>query len=158
MEDKNNKGMCPSPFGIFHLHKIPPSSIPGPSPSTSAPPSRLSLVGPASSTEPQTCSLRAHPGREGKPASATRDEGGGRWSSLSLDSHRAYTLITSEYLLLLGLSGHIMSSSSSNIHNKRLPCKFFSKPSHLLQAGVLYYDCQRMRITLRIHFVVLDVE
>lgn len=141
-------------FPLFH--KIPPPFIPGPAPfnlSSSLP--RPWLASPASSTEPQTSRLGAHPGKEGKSASATRDEGGVRWSTVSpLDSRRAHTLISSDYPCLPRSSGPIMSSSSANIHNKRLPCKF-SSSAH---SSLLFFNSLRMRNRHRIHLVVLDVQ
>lgn len=149
-EDKNSKGMHLSVFGTFHSVTLNPSFLQPrpvlPHPQLLPPP--LSLVSSASSTQPQTSRLWAHPGREGKSASATRDEGGGRWSAVSpLDSRRAYTLISSDCLCFPLTSGHVMSSSSANLHNKRLPCKFFFNPPHLLQTALSYFNSLCLRIS-----------
>lgn len=153
-ENKNNKGMHPSLWYFPLLYKIPPSFIPGPAPFN------LSSCHWSAQPPPQSHKLPAEPiqgerGSQHQPP-GTKEVGDDPVSPL--DSRRAHTLISSDCLCLLCLSGHIMSSSSTNIHNKRLPCKFFSKPSHLLQTAVLYFNSFRMRNSHRIHFAVLDVE
>lgn len=146
-EDKNNKrhAMCPFLWYFPLLRKIPPSLTQAPPPSTVAPPSppHWSARSPPQSHKLPGCEpIQGERGSQHQPPGTKAvgdDPQSVRWTLAGLTRSSALTLSA------FCACPAIMSSSSANIHHKRLPCKF-SKPSHLLQTAVLYFNSSPVRI------------
>lgn len=142
--------MSPWYFPLRYIKSLLPSSSQSP-PGSGSGSSLLPAIGqPAGSSEPQTCSLLIRAARresaEGRGERGVQCGGSRRSASVTSSSESrsgddrrrlCWTLTgLTHRLRLRRLSSLSMSSSSANLHNKRLPCKsLFSAQSYLISTA-----------------------
>lgn len=142
--------MSPWYFPLRYIKSLLSSSSQSP-PGSGLGSSLLPVIGqPAGSSKPHTCSLLIRAARresaEGRGERGAQCGGGRRSASVtspsesrSGDDRRRLCWTLTHRLCLRRLSSLSMSSSSANLHNKRLPCKsLFSAQSYLISTACYF--------------------